>query len=44
MRPSELAVPAIVEHELRYDLMRFPAQASVPRLAPLHEPMLILSN
>ncbi len=45
VRPSELAVPAIVEYELRYGLMRLPPQASVPRLAALAQllrPMRIL--
>lgn len=35
LRPIELGVPAIVEYELRYGLMRLPQQAAAPRLAAL---------
>ena len=34
--PSELAVPAIVVYELRYGLMRLPAEAARPRLEALN--------
>lgn len=33
--PAELGVPAIVEYELRYGLLRLPASAAEPRLAAL---------
>lgn len=33
--PAELGVPAIVEYELRYGLMRLAADAAAPRLAAL---------
>lgn len=43
LRPDEVAVPAVVEYELRYGLLRLPAAAARPRLealdaflAPLH--------
>jgi len=45
VRPADLAVPAIVEYELRYGLMRLPEQAATPRLAALAQllrPMHIL--
>jgi tRNA(fMet)-specific endonuclease VapC len=32
-RPADLGVPAIVEYELRYGLMRLPSVAAAPRLA-----------
>jgi tRNA(fMet)-specific endonuclease VapC len=35
VRPADLGVPAIVEYELRYGLLRLPAAAAVPRLAAL---------
>jgi tRNA(fMet)-specific endonuclease VapC len=35
LRPAELAVPAIVEYELRYGLLRLPQDAAAPRLAAL---------
>lgn len=34
-RPADLAVPAIVEYELRYGLLRLPPEAAAPRLAAL---------
>jgi tRNA(fMet)-specific endonuclease VapC len=34
-RPADLAVPGIVEYELRYGLLRLPQIAAVPRLAAL---------
>ena len=33
--PSEVGVPAIVEYELRYGLLRLPAAVAEPRLAAL---------
>ncbi len=33
--PAEMGVPAIVEYELRYGLLRLPPEASAPRLAAL---------
>jgi tRNA(fMet)-specific endonuclease VapC len=35
LRPSDLGVPAIVEYELRYGLMRLPADPAAARLAAL---------
>ncbi len=35
LRPADLGVPAIVEYELRYGLMRLPQEAAAPRLAAL---------
>ncbi len=35
MRPADLGVPAIVEYELRYGLLRLPQAAAAPRLAAL---------
>lgn len=35
LRPANVGVPAIVEYELRYGLMRLPALAAAPRLAAL---------
>ncbi len=35
VRPSDLGVPAIVEYELRYGLLRLPQEAAAPRLAAL---------
>lgn len=35
LRPAEVGVPAIVEYELRYGLMRLPDAAGAPRLAAL---------
>lgn len=45
LRPMELGVPAIVEYELRYGLMRLPEEAATPRLvalAQLLRPMQLL--
>lgn len=45
LRPAEVGVPAIVEYELRYGLLRLPEAASAPRLAALSQllrPMRIL--
>lgn len=35
LSPVDIGVPAIVEYELRYGLLRLPAQAANPRLAAL---------
>jgi tRNA(fMet)-specific endonuclease VapC len=35
LRPDDLGVPAIVEYELRYGLLRLPQVAALPRLAAL---------
>lgn len=35
LRPSDVGVPAIVEYELRYGLLRLPSEAAAPRLAAL---------
>jgi tRNA(fMet)-specific endonuclease VapC len=35
LSPCNLAVPAIVEYELRYGLLRLPPEAATPRLAAL---------
>ncbi|MEJ2633224.1 MAG: type II toxin-antitoxin system VapC family toxin [Acidihalobacter sp.] len=35
LRPMELGVPAIVEYELRYGLMRLPEKVAAPRMAAL---------
>lgn len=35
LRPAEVAVPAIVEYELRYGLQRLPAEAAASRLVAL---------
>lgn len=35
LRPIDLGVPAIVEYELRYGLLRMPPEAATPRLAAL---------
>lgn len=46
VRPADLGVPAIVEYELRYGLLRLPPEASAPRLtalAQLLRPMQILA-
>ena len=46
LRPADLGVPAIVEYELRYGLLRLPASAATPRLtalAQLLRPMQILA-
>lgn len=37
LRPAELGVPAIVEYELRYGLLRLPQDAARPRLAALEQ-------
>lgn len=35
LSPADVGVPAIVEYELRYGLLRLPPEASQPRLAAL---------
>ena len=35
LRPADLGVPAIVEYELRYGLLRLPQDVAAPRLAAL---------
>ncbi len=35
VRPADLGVPAIVEYELRYGLLRLPQEAAAPRLEAL---------
>ena len=35
LKPAEVGVPAIVEYELRYGLMRLPPEAAAPRLTAL---------
>ncbi len=35
LRPADVGVPAIVEYELRYGLMRLPSDVAAPRLAAL---------
>lgn len=35
LRPADLGVPAIVEYELSYGLLRLPTAAAVPRMAAL---------
>jgi tRNA(fMet)-specific endonuclease VapC len=35
LRPADLGVPAIVEYELRYGLLRLPQEVAAPRLAAL---------
>lgn len=35
LRPADLGVPAIVEYELRYGLLRLPQEAATPRLEAL---------
>lgn len=35
LRPSDVAIPAIVEYELRYGLLRLPAAEAEPRLQAL---------
>lgn len=35
LRPADLGVPAVVEYELRYGLLRLPQEAAAPRLAAL---------
>jgi tRNA(fMet)-specific endonuclease VapC len=45
LRPADLGVPAIVEYELRYGLLRLSAEAAQPRLtalAQLLRPMQLL--
>ncbi len=46
LRPVDLGVPAIVEYELRYGLLRMPQEAAAPRLAALTQllrPMQLLA-
>jgi tRNA(fMet)-specific endonuclease VapC len=46
LRPADLGVPAIVEYELRYGLLRLPEAAATPRLAALTQllrPMQLLT-
>jgi tRNA(fMet)-specific endonuclease VapC len=46
IRPTDLAVPSIVEYELRYGLLRLPSEAAAPRLQALTQllrPMQLLS-
>jgi tRNA(fMet)-specific endonuclease VapC len=46
LTPTDIGVPAIVEYELRYGLLRLPQQLSAPRLAALAQllrPMQILA-
>lgn len=43
--PANVGIPAIVEYELRYGLLRLPPEAAVPRLAVLEKlliPMQVL--
>lgn len=45
LRPADIGVPAIVEFELRYGLLRLPDVAAAPRLAALAQllrPMIML--
>lgn len=35
LSPADIGVPAIVEYELRYGLLRLPSEAAEPRLAAL---------
>jgi tRNA(fMet)-specific endonuclease VapC len=35
VRPADVGVPAIVEYELRFGLLRLPEEAATPRLAAL---------
>ncbi|MBY0579265.1 MAG: type II toxin-antitoxin system VapC family toxin [Burkholderiales bacterium] len=45
LRPADFGVPAMVEYELRYGLLRLPQDAATPRLAALAQllrPMQIL--
>jgi tRNA(fMet)-specific endonuclease VapC len=45
VRPADLGVPAIVEYELRYGMLRLPQEAAAPRLdalAQLLRPMQML--
>ena len=45
LKPAEVGVPAIVEYELRYGLMRLPPEAAAPRLtalAQLLQPLQVL--
>jgi tRNA(fMet)-specific endonuclease VapC len=46
LSPADVGVPAIVEYELRYGLLRLPSEAANPRLAALAallRPMQLLS-
>lgn len=45
LKPADVGVPAIVEYELRYGLMRLPPEAAAPRqaaLAKLLQPLHVL--
>jgi tRNA(fMet)-specific endonuclease VapC len=37
LRPAEVGVPAVVEYELRYGLLRLPPEAAAPRLQALEQ-------
>ena len=37
LSPADIGVPAIVEYELRYGLMRLPPEAAAPRMAALDQ-------
>lgn len=37
LRPAEVGVPAVVEYELRYSLLRLPPEAATPRLQALEQ-------
>ena len=46
VRPADLGVPAVVEYDLRYGLLRMPPEAAAPRLAALKlllQPMQVLA-
>ena len=40
LRPADVGVPAIVEYELRYGLLRLPPEVAAPRLAALAQLLL----
>jgi tRNA(fMet)-specific endonuclease VapC len=44
LRPTDFGVPAIVEYELRYGLMRLPPEAAAPRLAALAQLLLPMQS
>ena len=44
LRPADLGVPAIVEYELRYGLMRLPHDAAAPRLVALAQLLLPIQS